>query len=111
MLKLERLARDPSRLSRLSNRHIVALTQLSAQVGPQGRFELDERGRRSVINSRVRIDLTIDPEAVRECAQAGLALMEDDYVTVSPIVQEALAEWLCTTPFTTHQKNPCLWDK
>ncbi len=111
MLKLERLAQDPSRLSRLSNRHIMALTQLSAQVGTQGRFELDEKGRRSIITSRVRIDLTIDPEAILECARAGLALMEDGYVTVSPMIQEALAEWLRTTPFTTHQKNPCLWDK
>jgi hypothetical protein len=111
MLKLERLAKDPSRLSHLSNRHIVALCKLSTQVGPQGRSELGDGGQRSIVTSRVRIDLTTDPDAVIECAQAGLVLMDEGYVTVSPVVQEALAEWLDTTPFTTHQKNPCLWDR
>ena len=59
MLKLERLAKDPSRLSHLSNRHIVALCKLSTQVGPQGRSELGDGGQRSIVTSRVRIDLRL----------------------------------------------------
>jgi len=47
MLKLEQLVNDRSRLSRLSNRHIVALCKLSTQVGLQGRSELGQGGQRS----------------------------------------------------------------
>jgi len=99
MLKLERLVNDPSRLFRLSNRHIVALCNLSTQVGLQGCSELGQGGQRSIVFSKVRIDLTADPDAVVECANAGLALMDEGYVTVSLVVQEALAEWLDTTAF------------
>jgi hypothetical protein len=99
MLKLERLANDSSRLSRLSNRHVVALCNLSTQVGLQGRSESGEGGQRSIVTSRVRVDLTADPDAVVECVNAGLALMEEGYVTVSPVVQEALGEWLDATAF------------
>ncbi len=99
MLKLERLANDSSRLSRLSNRHVVALCNLSTQVGLQGRSESGERGQRSIVTSRVRVDLTADRDAVVECVNAGLALMEEGYVTVSPVVQEALGEWLDATAF------------
>lgn len=99
MLKLERLLNDTSGLFRLSNRHIVALCNLSTQVGLQGRSELSQGGQRTIVISRVRIDLAADPDAVFECADAGLALMDEGYVTVSPVVQEALNEWLDTTAF------------
>jgi len=101
MLKLERLLNEPSRLFRLSNRHIVALCNLSTQVGLQGRSELGQGGQRSIVTSRVRIDLTADPDAVVECSDAGLALMDEGYVTISPVVQEALTEWLDATAFPT----------
>jgi hypothetical protein len=110
MLKLERLVKDPSRLSRLSNRHIVALCKLSTQLGLQGRSELGEGGQRSIVTTKIRMDVIADSDAVVECANAGLALINEGYVTISPVVQEALAEWLDTTALTTHQKNPCLWD-
>ena len=108
MLKLEQLVNDPSRLSRLSNRHIVALCKLSTQVGLQGRSESGEGGQRSIVTSRVRVDLTADPDAVVECVNAGLAVMEEGYVTVSPVVQEALAEWLDTTAFATSAVPVCV---
>src|ERR1039458_10751533 len=94
MLKLERLLNDTSRLFRLSNRGMVALCNLSTQVGIQGRSELGQGGQRSIVTSTIRIDLTADPDAVVECADAGMALMDKGYVTVSPVVQEALTEWL-----------------
>ncbi len=99
MLKLERLQRDSSGSFRLSNRHIVALCDLSSRVGLQGRTEFGQDGQRSIVTSTVRVDLTADPDAVVECADAGLALMDEGYVTVSRIVQEALAEWLDTKSF------------
>jgi len=99
ILKLERLLNDQSRRFRLSNRHIVALCNLSTQVGLQGRSELGQGGQRSIVRSRLRIDLTADPDAIVECADAGLAQMDEDYVTVSAAVQEALTEWLDTTAF------------
>jgi len=108
MLKLEQLVNDPSRLSRLSNRHIVALCKLSTQVGLQGRSELGQGGQRSIVFSKVRIDLTADPDAIVECANAGLALMDEGYVTVSPVVQEALAEWLDTTAFANSAAPVCV---
>lgn len=101
MLKLERLVNDPVRLFRLSNRHIVALCNLSTQVGPRGRSELGQGGQRSIVTSKVRIALTADPDVIAECANAGLAPMDEGYVTVSPVVQEALAEWFDTTACVT----------
>jgi hypothetical protein len=101
MVKLERLLTDGSRPFRLSNRHIVALCNLSTKVGLQGRSEIGQGGQRSIVYSRFRIDLVADPDAIVECAEAGLALMDKGYVTVSPVVQEALAEWLDTTAFPT----------
>jgi hypothetical protein len=99
MLKLERLLNDPSGLFRLSNRHVVALCSLSTQVGLQGRSELDQGGQSSIVYSSVRIDRTADPDAIVECADAGLALMDKGYASVSPAVQEALSEWLETAAF------------
>jgi len=99
MLKLERLQRDSSGNFRLSNRHIVALCDLSSRVGLQGHPEFCQDGQRSIVTSKVRVDLTAHPDAVVECADAGLALMDEGYVTVSRIVQEALAEWLDTKAF------------
>jgi hypothetical protein len=96
MLKIERLVNDPSYRLQLSNRHIVALCNLSIQVGVQGRIEFGRGGARSRVTSTIRLDLTADPDAIVECANAGLALLDKGYVTVSPIVQEALAEWLDT---------------
>ena len=98
MLKLERLQRDAGDF-RLSNRHIVALCNLSTQVGLQGRHEIGQGGHRSIVTSTVRVDLTADPDAVVECANAGLASMRERYVTVSRTVQEALAEWLDANAF------------
>ncbi len=99
MLKLERLQRDSSGNFRLSNRHIVALCDLSSRVGLQGRSEVGQGGRRSIVTSKIRIDLTAHPDAIVECADVGLALMDEGYVTVSREVQEALAEWLDTKAF------------
>jgi hypothetical protein len=79
----------------------VALCNLSTLVGLQGRSELGQAGQRSNVTSKIRIALTADPDAVAECANAGLALMDEGYVTVSPVVQEALAEWLDTTACVT----------
>ncbi len=101
MLKLELLLNDPSGLFRLSNRHIVALCNLSTQVGLQGRSELGRGGQSSIVYSSVRIDRTADPDAIMDCADVGLALMDKGYASVSPAVQEALAEWLETTAFPT----------
>jgi hypothetical protein len=99
MLKLERLQRDSSSNFRLSNRHIVALCDLSRRVGLQGRVEIGQNGQSSIVTSTIRVGLTADPDAVVECANAGLALMHEGYVTVSRIVQEALAEWLDANAF------------
>ena len=99
MLKLERLQRDSSGNFRLSNRHIVALCNLSSQVGLQGRHEIGQGGQVSIVTSTVRVDLAADPDAVVECADAGLAVMREGYVTVSRTVQEALAEWLDANAF------------
>jgi len=97
MLKLERLQRDAGNF-RLFNRHIVALCNLSSQVGLQGRHEIIQ-GQLQIVTSTVRLDRTADPDAVVECADAGLALMREGYVTVSRTVQEALAEWLDANAF------------
>lgn len=99
VLKLEELLNDPLGHFRLSNRHIVALVNLSAQVGIQGRTEIGQGGQRSIVTSRVQIDRTADPDAVAECAEVGLALRVKGFVTVSSTVQEALTEWLDATAF------------
>jgi hypothetical protein len=101
MLKLKVLLNDPSGLLRLSNRHIVALCNLSTQVGLQGRSELGQGGQSSIVYSSVRIDRTADSDAIMDCAHVGLALMDKGYASVSTAVQEALAEWLETTAFAT----------
>ena len=81
MLKLEQLVNDPVPSSRLSNRHIVALCKLSTQVGLQGRSELGQGGQRSIVFSKVRIDLTADPDAVVKCARR---LMEEAQKKADP---------------------------
>jgi hypothetical protein len=98
MLKLEGLLNDPSHLFRVRNRHIVALCNLSIQVGLQDRVELVQ-GQRQIVRTSVRIDLTAAPDAIVECVDVGLVLNKDGYVTVSHVVQEALAEWLDETAF------------
>ena len=97
MLKLAQLVNDPSRLSQISNRHIVALCNLSTRIDT-ARSKSTQKGQYTVVS--FRLDVTDDPDAVLECAKAGLALMKNEgYVTLSTAVQEAISEWLDTTAF------------
>ena len=99
MLKLERLQRDFIwEFSAFHSPHRRVVRFIS-WVGLQGHPEFCRDGQRSIVTSKVRVDLTADPDAVVECADAGLALMDEGYVTVSRIVQEALAEWLNAKAF------------
>jgi hypothetical protein len=98
ILQIQRLAAHPRLASRLTRRHMVALCCLSDQVGPQGRTETVS-GQLQHSYSSIRIDLTSDPEALAECAKAGLAKIERKFVTVTPEVQAALAEWLASPAF------------
>jgi hypothetical protein len=93
VLQIEELSSHPRLASRLTRRHIVALCRLSDQVGPQGRIEVVD-GQRQRVTKSIRIDLTSDPDALVECAKAGLAQLERKFITVTPEVQAALAEWL-----------------
>jgi hypothetical protein len=99
MSKLEEMVKDSPSSVRISNRHIVALCNLSTQVGVQGRSEIIG-GQATASYSSVRIDLTADPEALVDCAQAGLAKMDRNYVTVSRIVQDTINEWLNIEAFS-----------
>ena len=74
MLKLAQLVNDPSRLSQISNRHIVALCNLSTRIDTF-RSKSTQKGQYDVVS--FRLDITDDPDAVLECAKAGLALMKN----------------------------------
>src|SRR5208337_4900692 len=64
MSKLERLLNDRSRICRLSNRHLVALCNLSIPVGIQGRSEIGQEGQLSTVYSSVRVDRTADSDSI-----------------------------------------------
>src|ERR1035437_8488772 len=69
MLKLAQLVNDPSRLSQISNRHIVALCNLSTRIDT-ARSKSTQKGQYTVVS--FRLDVTDDPDAVLECTSAGL---------------------------------------
>jgi hypothetical protein len=98
MLKFAQLVNDPSRFSQISNRHIVALCNLSTRIDT-ARSKSTQKGQYTVVS--FRLDVTDDPDAVLECASAGLALMDEGYVTLPTAVQEAISEWLNTTAFVS----------
>jgi hypothetical protein len=78
----------------------MALCQLSAQAGVQGREEACPRGQTTIVYAQVLIDRTSDGKALAECAKAGLVLTKEKvFVTVSPDVRKALDEWLDATAF------------
>ena len=105
MLKLAQLVNDPSRFSQISNRHIVALCNLSTRIDT-ARSKSTQKGQYTVVS--FRLDVTDDPDAVLECASAGLALMDEGYVTLSTAVQEAISEWLNTTAFASSVGPVCV---
>ena len=84
---------DPALLSKMTNRHLVALWNLSVQIGVQTRTQ----------TRSIRIDLTTDPDALRECAVVGLAILQPekhaDFITVRPNIQAALPEWMAMSAF------------
>ena len=45
----------------------------------------------------MRLDREADADLLRECADVGLAIIKDGYITVSAVVQDALTEWLNMT--------------
>ena len=105
MLKLAQLVNDPSRFSQISNRHIVALCNLSTRIDT-ARSKSTQKGQYTVVS--FRLDVTDDPDAVLECASAGLALMDEGYVTLPTAVQEAISEWLNTTAFAPSVSPACV---
>jgi hypothetical protein len=86
---LNRLSKDifSGYFFRLTNRHIVALCNLSQRIGPQS----------VALSKSMRLDREADADLLRECADIGLAIIKDGYVTVPAVVQDALTEWLNMT--------------
>lgn len=90
----EMLARiDPATIPKITNRHMIALCILSERIGVQTRTH----------TKSIRLDLTFDPDALRECASAGLALLlhetYGEFITLRLEIQEALPEWQALKAF------------
>ena len=86
---LNQLSKDivSAHFFRLTNRHIVALCNLSRRIGHQS----------DTLSTSIRLDREADADLLRECADVGLAIIKDGYITVSAVVQDALTEWLNMT--------------
>jgi hypothetical protein len=83
----------------------VALCNLSTRIDT-ARSKSTQKGQYTVVS--FRLDVTDDPDAVLECASAGLALMDEGYVTLPTAVQEAISEWLNTTAFASSVGPVCV---
>lgn len=84
----------PAHRTKVTNRHLTALWSLAIQTGRPTHYQ------HGIQISSVRIDLTADPDAIRDCLKFGLASQTSkNFVNVRPEIQDALLEWLKRSAF------------
>ena len=84
----------PAHRTKVTNRHLTALWNLAIQTGRPTRYQ------NGIQISSIRIDLTADPDAIRDCLKFGLASQTSkNFVNVKPEIQDALLEWLAKSAF------------